>query len=198
MCASIPALPSVGEQAAFFVRSDAALLPHDEPGHVVEHTFYATEGIPLDERLLPTDERRAVHPVGLAPGVTVAADGRLVGTPRTAGTYAAPVRLCLGDACEEQTITLVVYRNVPWEPRNLTFPGRVGVPLDGEIAVNGGPAGVLPTFTVTDHGAVPEGIAVGPDGRVGGTPVRSGVSEIPVRICLAGNCAGAVVKVIVV
>jgi len=108
------------------------------------------------------------------------------------------VRVCSQGACEEQEVTLVVLPYVPWEPRELTFPGRVGAPLDGEIGVNGGPSGVVPTFTVTDHDKVPAGVSIGPDGHVGGVPVKAGISEVPVRICVAGNCAGVVVRLIIV
>ncbi|WP_161714898.1 hypothetical protein [Nonomuraea sp. K271] len=164
---------------------------------LVEDTFHVTEGIEVRRRLLPTAEGVTFRPADLAPGLRVDGSGLLHGTPRRSGTYVAPVGICSGGSCQEWELTIVVLGYVPWEPRELTFPGRVGVPLDGGIGVEGGPAGVLPTFTVTDQAAVPAGVSIGPDGHVGGVPAARGVSEVPVRICVAGNCAGVVVRIIV-
>ncbi|MEV4888044.1 hypothetical protein AB0K48_01460 [Nonomuraea sp. NPDC055795] len=199
ICALIPALPSVGERASSLIRSNGMSPPRtSKPGLLVETTFYATLGIEVGERILPFDEQAQIRPKEVAPGVRVDEGGSLQGKPLRPGTFSSPIELCRGRTCAEDTITLIVYRNVPWEPRNLTFPGKVGEPMNGEISINGGPNGVLPTFTVTDYDKLPEGVSIGPDGHVGGTPAASGHFEIPVRICVAGNCAGVVVKMIVV
>ncbi|MBF8192964.1 hypothetical protein ITP53_46280 [Nonomuraea sp. K274] len=167
-------------------------------GALVENTFYVTEGIEVSRRLLPTGEGVAFRAAYLAVGVRVDKDGRLYGTPRRRGTYVAPVHVCAGQACTKEELTLVVLGNVPWEPGELTFPGKAGTPLDAEIGINGGPAGVLPAFTVTDRARLPRDVTIGPDGHVGGVPAAPGVSEVPVRICVAGNCAGVVVRLIIV
>ncbi|MFI6500206.1 hypothetical protein [Nonomuraea typhae] len=195
----IPALPSVGDQAGYLVRDNTITPPAPtRPAQLVESTFYATEGIEMDERLMPFEPDTDIRPVELAPGVSLGVTGRLSGKPQRPGTFAHAVQLCRGTDCVEQLVTIVVYRNVPWEPVNLAFPGKVGTPLSGDIAVDGGPTGVLPTFSVTDYDKLPKGVSIGPDGHVGGVPVAAGLFEIPVRICVAGNCAGVVVKLIVV
>lgn len=199
LCALILALPSVGRQAAFLVRGTAAAQPtKTSAGLVVENTFYITVGIPVDELILPVDDAMKVHPRTLAPGVSVDAKGRMHGKPTRPGTYTTLVKLCSGQTCQDQPITVIVYRNIPWTASNLTFPGKVGVALHGQITITGGPRGVLPTFTVTDFSALPEGVSIGPDGNVSGVPVRAGISETPVRVCVAGNCAGVVVRLIVI
>ncbi|KAB8191453.1 hypothetical protein FH608_029785 [Nonomuraea phyllanthi] len=192
VCAISSAVPR------FAMTLTARQVPLDPPDAVLEDTFHLTEGIEVRRKLLPTARGVTFHPAYLAVGVRVDESGRLYGTPQRPGTYVAPVRLCAGQTCREQPLTLVVYGNVPWEPRELTFPGRVGVPLDGEIGVEGGPSDVIPTFTVTDGTRLPRGVSIGPDGHVSGTPAASGISEVPVRICVAGNCAGVVVRLIVV
>ncbi|MEV0614516.1 hypothetical protein AB0I81_14405 [Nonomuraea sp. NPDC050404] len=172
------------------------LTPSDRS--LVEDTFYLTEGIEVSQRLLPTAKGVTFRPAYLAVGVKVDQGGRLYGAPQRSGTFVVPVQICTGESCGKQDLTLVVLRYSPWEPRELTFPGKVGTALNGEIGVNGGPSGVVPTFTVTDYEKVPEGVSIGPDGRVGGTPASPGLSEVPVRICVAGNCAGVVVRLIIV
>jgi hypothetical protein len=175
---------------------DTPLDPADRG--LVEDTFYLTEGIEVSQWLLPTAKGVTFRAAYLAVGIKVDQSGRLYGTPQRSGTYVAPVQLCAGQSCSAQELTLVVLGNVPWEPRELTFPGSVGRPLRGEIGINGGPAGVVPTFTVTDHAKLPQDVTIGPDGHVGGVPAAPGISEVPVRVCVAGNCAGVVVRLIVV
>ncbi|MBB5775204.1 hypothetical protein HD596_001960 [Nonomuraea jabiensis] len=173
-------------------------LPLD-PVHesLVEDTFYVTEGIEVHQRLLPTAKGVSFRPGYLAVGIKVDQGGELYGTPQRSGTYLAAVRMCAGQSCQSQRLTFVVLGNVPWEPRELTFPGRVGTPLSGEIGINGGPSGVIPTFTVTDRAKLPRDVVIGPDGHVSGVPAAAGISEVPVRICVAGNCAGVVVRLII-
>ncbi|MEV1004695.1 hypothetical protein [Nonomuraea sp. NPDC050202] len=165
---------------------------------LVESTFYVTVGIEVNQSLLPVAKGATFRPAYLAVGVKVDQGGRLYGKPQRSGTFVATVQVCSGASCRQQDVTLVVLANVPWEPRELTFPGKAGTALSGEIGINGGPAGVVPTFTVTDHDKVPEGVSIGPDGQVGGVPAAPGISEVPVRICVAGNCAGVVVRLIIV
>ncbi|TDC93986.1 hypothetical protein E1292_40350 [Nonomuraea deserti] len=199
MCAPAPALPRLaGPALTDPVAGVSSRIVSDQAGEsLVEDTFHFTQGIEVRRRLLPTAEGVTFRPGHLAAGVRVDGSGLLHGTPQRPGTFVAPVGICSGRSCREQELTLVVVGYEPWEPRELTFPGRVGVPLDGEIGVEGGPAGVLPTFTVTDQAELPAGVSIGPDGQVGGVPAAEGVFEVPVRICVAGNCAGVVVRIIV-
>ncbi|MET8863440.1 hypothetical protein ABZW11_10835 [Nonomuraea sp. NPDC004580] len=193
LCVLSPAMPPF---TATLV-NQASLTTPASPS-LVEDTFYVTQGIEVSRTLLPRAKGVTFRPAYLASGVRVDGGGRLSGRPERPGTYAVRVGVCSGGSCQEESLTLVVLANVPWEPRELTFPGRAGTPLDGEIGVNGGPSGVVPTFTVTDQDKVPAGVAIGPDGHVGGVPAAAGISEVPVRICVAGNCAGVVVRLIIV
>ncbi|WP_113701421.1 hypothetical protein [Nonomuraea lactucae] len=172
--------------------------PDPPPAHVVVDTFYVTVGIEVHDRLVPYEDDVAVGATTLAPGVELDREGNLRGRPQRPGVFATPVRLCDKGHCVEQRVTVIVYDYVSWRPRLLTFLGRVGIRLDGEIGVDGAPTGVLPTYTVTNASKLPRGISIGPDGQVGGIPILSGVSRVPVRICVAGNCSGVVVTVIVV
>ncbi|MDF2708814.1 MAG: hypothetical protein K0R62_4466 [Nonomuraea muscovyensis] len=182
------------------VRAAAMRMPADPeppPAHVVVDTFYVTVGIEVKDRLLPYEDDVVIKPTRLAPGVELDAQGNLRGKPRIPGSFTEPVRLCDGAKCVEQPVTLLVYDYVSWRPRQLTFPGRVGMRLDGHIGVEGGPSGVPPTFTVTNARTLPRGVSIGPDGQVGGIPTAAGVSRVPVRICVAGNCSGVVVTLFI-
>jgi hypothetical protein len=192
MCALSPAMPSLTTPMVPVARE----TPADQS--LVESTFYVTVGIEVNQSLLPVAKGATFRPAYLAVGVKVDQGGRLYGKPQRSGTFVATVQVCSGASCRQQDVTLVVLANVPWEPRELTFPGKAGTALSGEIGINGGPAGTPPTCTVTDHDKVPEGVSIGPDGQVGGVPAAPGISEVPVRICVAGNCAGVVVRLIIV
>ncbi|MEU4578307.1 hypothetical protein [Nonomuraea sp. NPDC023979] len=196
MCGLLPALPSDGAQAIYMARGLPVATPSDR---LVEDTFYVTEGIEVARQLLPVEKGVAFRAAAeLVPGIGVDAAGRLYGTPDRAGTYAGHVQVCAGQSCTEERITFVVLRNVPWDPGVLTFPGSAGRPLTGRIQIKGGPSGVLPTVSVTNHDALPHGVTIGPDGNISGVPTAAGVTRVPVRICVAGNCAGVVVTFIVV
>ncbi|WP_219464439.1 hypothetical protein [Nonomuraea rhizosphaerae] len=198
MCALTSAVPSTLLSVGAQVAPMSAQFSDPPAKRLVEDVFYVTQGIEVADRLLPFEDDVTITPADLAPGVTMDASGRLHGTPRRSGTFAAPVRLCRGQDCAEQQVTVVVLPNVPWRPSGLTFPGKVGVRYDEQLAVDGGPAGVPATFSVTDHAKLPEDVTIGPDGHVGGIPAKPGVSKVPIRICVAGDCAGVVVTLIVV
>lgn len=195
---AIPRLPDV-DASTFMVRDTPVSrgIP-PPPTQLVENVFEVSEGIPVDDRLIPLEEGVGFRPAELAPGVRVDEFGHLRGTPLRPGSYTDPVSMCRGRFCVQDQVTLVVHRNVSWQPGELTFPGRVGRPVEGRIPIIGGPGSVLATFTVTDTDALPPGVVIGPDGYVSGVPERRGVYEVPVRICLAGNCAGVVVTLIIV
>ncbi|NUP62377.1 MAG: hypothetical protein HOW71_09395 [Nonomuraea sp.] len=199
LCALPPAMPTLTAPITYVAKETLLDPPVDaDDQRLVEDSFSFTQGITVGQWLLPVAKGVSFRPGYVAVGIMVDASGRLYGTPTRVGTFVAPVTLCTGQACEEQLVTVRVLGNVPWEPRELTFPGRAGAVLGGEIGINGGPPGVTPTFTVTDHERLPRGVSIGPDGHVGGVPAEPGISEVPVRICVAGNCAGVVVRLIVV
>lgn len=197
LVAALTSLPSAAARPAGASTGAGArpAAPEPPPQHVVVDTFYVTVGIEVDDRLLPFEDDVEFRATRLAPGVRLDRKGNLRGRPQRPGTFVTPVRLCRDGRCVEQRITVLSYPNESWRARQLTFTGRVGVPLHGYIGVEGGPAGVPATFTVTN--GLPRGVSIGPDGQVGGVPVAPGVSRVPVRVCVAGNCSGVVVTLIV-
>lgn len=195
--ALVPVLPSAGTPMVRDTPVVKAATVDSLPRMLVENSFDVTEGIDVDVRVMPVQEGVKIQEADIAPGVTLDPSGAMNGAPKRPGSYSKLIKLCQNDKCVRERVTLVVHRNIPWQPGTLTFPGRVGTPFDSQITVVGGPK-VPPTFTVRDTSALPENVTIGPDGHVGGVPVRAGLSEVPVRVCLAGNCGGVIVTLIVV
>ncbi|GAA2782838.1 hypothetical protein [Nonomuraea dietziae] len=197
LCAVMPLVPSMGVRPASMIRDTPVMHEAQSPKLLVENTFHVTQGIGVDERLLPVDDNVHFARAVLAPGVSVDEAGIMYGTPKRPGTYSTTITVCKDKICADERITLVVHRKVIWSPVQLTFPARLGVLLDSSIGIEGAPEGVLATYTVTDAGKLPPGVAIGPDGHVGGVPTRAGRYDAPVRICVAGDCSGVVVRFIV-
>ncbi|GAA2400397.1 hypothetical protein [Nonomuraea africana] len=197
LCVVIPLVSSVSVKPAAMIRDTPVRQESDDPRLVVENTFHVTLGIKVDERLLTIGSDLSFERANLAPGVNIDEDGFLFGTPKRPGTYSTTIKVCGGRVCADERVTVIVHRKTGWAPRELTFPARVGRLLDTEIGIEGGPPDVLATYTVTDPGKLPPGVAIGPDGHVGGLPMNPGVYDVPVRICVAGDCSGVVVRIIV-
>lgn len=197
VCAVIPLLPSMGTQPVSMVRDTPVIQDHTHPNLLVENVFHLTEGVEVDERLLTTDNVYYFERGEVAPGVGVSELGFLYGTPKRSGVYNATVTMCKGEACTREPITVIVHKRVSWSPNQLTFPGAVGVLLDGEIGIDGAPRGVLPTFTVIKPRQLPPGVTIGPDGHVGGVPTKPGMYAVPVQVCVASDCSGVVVRLII-
>ncbi|MET9341722.1 hypothetical protein [Nonomuraea sp. NPDC003804] len=195
--AAIPLLPSVSTQPVSMVRDTPVMQNHTRPQLLVENIFHVTEGVEVDERVLTVDSGYYFQRKEVAPGVGISEIGFLYGTPNRAGTYTSTLKICKGDTCTREPITLVVHTRVSWSPTQLTFPGRVHVMMDSEIEIEGAPRGVLPTFTVIDPRQLPPGVTIGPDGHVGGVPEKPGVYTVPVQVCVASDCSGIVVRIII-
>lgn len=194
---AMPRLPAVDAEV-YMVRDTPVARDLPKPqSRLVENTLEATQGVAVDDRLIPLADGVAFRPAELAPGLRVDAAGRVTGTPLRPGSYTDDLWLCRGDSCERDEVITTVYPDLPWQPVGLTCPGAVGKPLESRLGVTGGPDGVLATYTVTDLDALPAGVTLGPDGHLSGTPARAGVYEVPVRICVAGDCTGAVVTFII-
>ncbi|SDH46628.1 Putative Ig domain-containing protein [Sinosporangium album] len=129
-------------------------------------------------------------PGKLPPGITITADGKITGTATTGGSYVVPMRLCMGTACVDFTITLNI-STVSSSVRNITlvnFSGSVG-PVTGRFIMEGVESGV--SFTVTDPSKLPPGVTVRTDGTLVGTATVAGTYTFPVRMCVGTACGTA-------
>ena len=115
----------------------------------------------------------------LPPGLTLASDGTLSGTPTVAGTYSFKIRAADGQFPAanygEQRFALRVAPFVPSPFTVVTFTlphGNVGAPYNAQI-LDSSTGGVI-TWTRPANQYLPPGIALAPNGTLSGTPTQTG------------------------
>lgn len=122
----------------------------------------------------------------LPPGLVLAADGQLSGTPTTFGAYAFTVTAtdagsCFGSRAYTLEVTCPVVTIDP--PALPNAP--IGVPYDHTITATGGDPPIA--FAVV-AGSLPPGLALSPAGQLAGTPTTTGTYPFTVRVSAAGGC----------
>ena len=122
----------------------------------------------------------------LPPGVTLAANGVLSGTPTTEGSYQFVVRAELDpQRWDTETLTIVVRTAVaitapkPFAPSGASTLWEIGVRFTSKLAASGGTG----TYTWSlAEGALPTGLALAADGTITGTPRAAGGFRATVRL----------------
>jgi hypothetical protein len=130
----------------------------------------------------------------LPAGVTLASDGTLSGTPVTAGTTTATVKVCGQDTCVNRPVTLTIASSAaptgqkppPADP-SMTLSGSANAPISGTLP--GSAAAAPSTFTVTDPSQLPQGVSIDASGNLMGIPTAAGNYAIPVKACNATGCS---------
>lgn len=107
----------------------------------------------------------------LPPGLTLAGDGRLSGTPTAAGTYLFQLRATSSDegAVPGYKQCSIVVRPAAPEPAIAGCPaefGTVGVPYDQTLGASGG----TPPYAWLADGQLPPGLSLSPGGELRGVP----------------------------
>lgn len=116
----------------------------------------------------------------LPPGMTLAANGTLSGTPSSAGTYAFSVKVT--DANGNTAVETVTF-TVSAKPVSITTPsplpsGMVSVQYPTQVLSAAG--GFTPyTFTVS-NGSLPGGLSLASNGSISGTPTATGTFQFTV------------------
>jgi hypothetical protein len=126
-------------------------------------------------------------------GVTLASNGTLSGTPVTAGTTTANVKICGQDTCVTRQVTLTIasaaaptgQKPPPADP-SMTLSGSANAPISGTLP--GSAAAAPSTFTVTDSSQLPQGVSIDASGNLMGIPATAGNYAIPVKACNATGC----------
>ena len=121
----------------------------------------------------------------LPPGLTLAEDGTVTGTPTTTGSYTLTLAASSkAGSTTSSPVTVQVHRK-PTFTAAAPLPGKVGTAYTYTFGASGDPA---PTFEVAG-GGLPPGLSLGADGRLSGTPTAAGTFAVDVR---ATNIAGSV------
>jgi hypothetical protein len=127
----------------------------------------------------------------LPPGLTLAADGTLSGTPTQSGTFPLTVQATDANGCVGTGVayTLVIQcTGLTVNP--VTLPGaQLGASFNQQLTAAGGTGAV--SFQVTS-GVLPPGLQLGAQsGALTGTPTATGLYSFTVSATDAGGCTGA-------
>ncbi|MFN7973827.1 MAG: putative Ig domain-containing protein [Acidobacteriota bacterium] len=134
----------------------------------------------------------AVTSGALPPGLALAANGVLSGTPTAVGTYnftvtATDANACTGSLAYALTINPPGCNPITVSPATLPN-GSVGVAYSQTITASGGTAPY--TFAVT-LGSVPPGLTLTPAGVLGGVPTTAGTYAFTVTATDVNGCTGS-------
>ncbi len=171
---------------------DAPLLVHHEPIAISPDTLPPAPVNAAYSQLLTVNVGTppivfAVTAGALPPGLSLASDGVLSGTPTTYGSYpftvtATDAGSCYGThdytlevTCPVVTVTPATLPNAP-----------IGVAYAETLVATGGDSPV--TFAVVT-GTLPPGLSLAGDGAVTGTPTTTGTYPFTVRVSSTGGCA---------
>ena len=121
---------------------------------------------------------------GLPAGLTLA-NGLISGSPTTEGAYSFRIQASLNGASHFQTYSLTVRQPLklaaakPLATPPLPTAWEVGLPFSAKLTPSGGSG----TYTITlGSGTLPNGLTLGPDGTISGTPTTAGVFRATVRL----------------
>ena len=118
--------------------------------------------------------------------MTLNANGSISGSPTAAGTFDFTARVT-DSASQSATRQLQIRVNAPAVPSISTTtlaPGTVGQAYTGSIAASGG----TPPYSWTaSAGTFPQGLALGANGAISGTPTTAGSFDFTVRVTDAAD-----------
>ncbi|MFN8814978.1 MAG: putative Ig domain-containing protein [Acidobacteriota bacterium] len=129
-----------------------------------------------------------------APGLSLSTAGVLSGTPTASGSYQFTVRLQDSLGATTQGLITVTVNTSSLILNSTALPsGQVNVPYSGTLTAAGGTAPY--TFTLIG-GALPQGLTLGANGLVSGTPAVAGTFQVTFRVQDAqGNAAQSSISI---
>lgn len=164
------------------------MLPMGIVGNAYNGSFVAAGGT--------TPYTFSISAGALPPGLSLASDGKLSGTPTTSGGFSFTVKV--GDASMPQLEAQRAYTmNISPGAGQLTIttqqlpPGRTNVPYSAMLgAVNG----TAPYSWSITAGALPAGLTLSATGSISGTPTAVGTSSFTVQVSDASMPAKTATK----
>jgi hypothetical protein len=182
-CSNVAIAASPGPVATLTVHNAPivvlpASLPDGPVNEAYTHTITASPGsAPITF---------AVTAGSLPPGLVLAPDGGLSGTPSAYGTYAFTVTATDAGGCTGLRAYSVTFACPAIAVLPPTLPNPpIGVPYAQAITNDGGSPPV--TFTIA-AGSLPPGLLLSPAGALSGTPATAGTYSFTVRATAAGGC----------
>ncbi len=148
------------------------LLPPGRVGEGYDTSIGATGGLPPYQFTLLSGS--------LPPGLSLASDGRLRGTPSQTGTFTFVVQV--SDTSQSTSSGSFSIRVLPPQLNILTTSlpdGAVGVSYLVTLAATGGEP---PYSWVLSSGSLPPGLSLSPGGVLSGTPTTAGASQFTVSV----------------
>ena len=154
------------------------------PGAIVGTPYSATVGVSGGSAPYTC----AVTGGTLPPGLAMAADCLVSGTPTTAGTFTVTVKATDSSNPAETTSGLETITVSAAGSLALTSPpdGMVGTPYSGAIGVSGGTA---PYTCAITGGALPAGLSMAANCAISGTPTTAETAQLTVKATDASNPA---------
>jgi len=145
-------------------------LPSGTAGQAYAATIGATGG----------SSGYAFSAAGLPPGVSLASDGTLSGTPATAGAYMVNVTVVSGGVSVSGSFGVTIARPGPLSITSNTLPGgTINLPYSQPLAAHGG----LPPYTWSIiSGTLPDGLSLAASGAVSGTPTAPGAVSFGAQV----------------
>jgi hypothetical protein len=124
----------------------------------------------------------------LPPGLTLSSDGRLSGTPTTAGTYTFTATVSDGTSSSSKSLTLTIIPGITVNPAPIVPFAEVRTPYSVSVPTLLGITGGLPPYRYAPVSGFPFGIGFdSATGEIFGSPREPGVVALTILITDANN-----------
>jgi len=124
----------------------------------------------------------------LPPGLTLSSDGRLSGTPTTAGTYTFTATVSDGTSSSSKSLTLTIIPGITVNAAPIVPLAEVRTPYSVSVPTLLGITGGVPPYRYAPVSGFPFGIGFdSATGEIFGSPREAGVVELTILITDANN-----------
>ena len=161
-----------------------ATLPIGQVGLSYSQTFSATGGT--------APYIFSIASGALPPGLSLASNGNLTGSPTSAGSFSFTVRATDANGCAgERTYSLTIgaCSTITLNPTSPLPSGRIATAYNQSITATGGAAPYV--FSLATGSSLPAGLTLSTAGLLSGTPTAGGNFSFTIVATDAGGCIGS-------
>jgi hypothetical protein len=140
----------------------------------------------------------AVTGGNLPPGINIAGNGAVSGTPTSTGTFSFTVRVTdAANVSQTASLQIVIAAGTP--PPSITTSSLPGGTVDAAYSQSAGASGGTPPYTWSlASGSLPAGLNLSSSGVISGTPTASGTSSFGLRVTdAAGQSATRDLQIVI-